>query len=210
MRRSPRRSRFGAGLAAVLSLTACTAEPPRSAQSPAGPPPGVATLGAPAEITTGLSVPWGLTFLPDGSALVSERDSALIKRVPADGGPAQTVGRVPGVVPKAEGVAGSTGTAPIWTVHPDDASPSGMAYAAGSLWIGALGGQRLWQLPVESGRATGAAIEHYRGEYGRIRTVEAAPDGSLWLMTSNTDASTWGGADPKAGDDRILHVAVGG
>jgi glucose/arabinose dehydrogenase len=39
--------------------------------------------------------------------------------------------------PETEGTEGSTGTAPIWTVHPDDASPSGMAYGAGSLWIGA-------------------------------------------------------------------------
>jgi glucose/arabinose dehydrogenase len=83
-----------------------------------------------------------------------------------------------------------------------------MAYAAGSLWIGALGGQRLWQLPVDAARATGEAVEHYRGEYGRIRTVEVAPDGALWLMTSNTDRSTWGGVDPKPGDDRILRVPV--
>src|SRR5690606_40908158 len=47
--------------------------------------------------------------------------------------------------PETEGVAGSTGEPPIATLHPDDASPSGVAYAEGSLWIGALGGQRLWQ-----------------------------------------------------------------
>nr|WP_221381612.1 PQQ-dependent sugar dehydrogenase [Actinoplanes polyasparticus] len=144
----------------------------------------------------------GIAFGPDGTAYASELghrtwDEVNVLRPGADYG-----------WPETEGIAGSTGTAPIWTVHPDDASPSGMAHAAGSLWIGALGGQRLWQLPVDNGRATGEAVEHYRGEYGRIRTVEVAPDGALWLMTSNTDGSTWGGVDPKPGDDRILRVEV--
>jgi hypothetical protein len=38
--------------------------------------------------------------------------------------------------------------------------------------------------------------------------VEVAPDGSLWIVTSNTDRATWGGADLRAGDDRILRVEV--
>ena len=83
-----------------------------------------------------------------------------------------------------------------------------MAHAAGSLWIGALGGQRLWQLPVDDGAATAEAIDHFVGTYGRIRTVEVAPDGALWLVTSNTDRATWGGTDPRPGDDRILRVDV--
>ncbi|MFY1669940.1 PQQ-dependent sugar dehydrogenase [Plantactinospora sp. WMMB334] len=110
--------------------------------------------------------------------------------------------------PETEGIAGSTGEAPIATIHPDDASPSGVAYTGGSLWIGALGGQRLWQLPVGGGAATADPIAHVAGEYGRIRTVEVAPDGSLGIVTSNTDGATWGGTDPRAGDDRILRVEV--
>ncbi len=56
--------------------------------------------------------------------------------------------------PEAEGTDGEGGRPPIFIIHPDDASPSGIAYAAGSLWMGALGGQRLWQLPVDGrGRA---------------------------------------------------------
>jgi glucose/arabinose dehydrogenase/chitodextrinase len=44
--------------------------------------------GAPSgikEISTDWSIPWGMTFLPDGSALVSERDKFTITRVSQDG-----------------------------------------------------------------------------------------------------------------------------
>ncbi|WP_219502850.1 PQQ-dependent sugar dehydrogenase [Nonomuraea ceibae] len=388
-----RRSRSRAAAVAAslaVALSGCSGPPdePVTAPSPPGPspsapspsvsspsaPPGtapagpVATLGEPVELTTGLEAPWGLAFLPDGSALVSERISGEIVRIPAKGGDPRTVGVVPGVHvsseggllgiavsprfatdrtvyasasgqdqnrivaltiagdhgslsvdrvlldgirtadrhhggriavgpdghlwigtgdafepgnaaaddslngkilriavdgsvpednpgsspiyssghrnvqgiafgpdgtpyaselghrtwdevnvlragadygwPETEGIAGSTGQAPIATIHPDEASPSGVAYAEGSLWIGALGGRRLWQLPVEGGAATAEPIDHFAGEYGRIRTVEVAPDGALWLVTSNTDRATWGGTAPRPGDDRILRVEV--
>jgi len=144
----------------------------------------------------------GIAFGPDGVAYASELghrtwDEVNVLRAGLDYG-----------WPETEGVTGDTGEPPIATLHPDDASPSGIAYAEGSLWIGALGGQRLWQLPVDGGGATADPIAHFVGDYGRIRTVEVAPDGSLWIVTSNTDLATWGGTDPRLGDDRILRVEV--
>ena len=110
--------------------------------------------------------------------------------------------------PESEGSDGDLGEKPIVTIHPDDASPSGLAFADDSLWMAGLRGQRLWQIPVANDRATGDPIAHFTGEYGRIRTVEVAPDGSLWLLTSNTDEATWGGTDPRPGDDRLLRVEL--
>jgi glucose/arabinose dehydrogenase len=352
------------GCGATTDPAATSPQVPRTAAAD-GP---VATLGDPVELTTGLRSPWGLTFLPDGSALVSERITAQILRIPAGGGEPAVVGVVPDVNvtseggllgiaaspdfatdrtvyasvsgedqnrivaitiaedyrslavdrvlldgiqtadrhhggrlvvgpdghlwigtgdafepenaaadaslngkilriavdgsipadnpgtspiyssghrnvqgiafgpdgtayaselghrtwdevnvlragrdygwPETEGIAGTTGQPPIATIHPDQASPSGVAYAEGSLWIGALGGQRLWQLPVATGSATGEPVPHLVGQYGRIRTVEVAPDGALWIITSNTDGATWGGTDPRPGDDRILRIDV--
>ncbi|HYO40231.1 MAG TPA: PQQ-dependent sugar dehydrogenase [Nocardioidaceae bacterium] len=84
----------------------------------------------------------------------------------------------------------------------EDASPSGLAFLDGSLWAGALRGGRLWQVPVE-GSGTGRPRDFFVGDFGRLRTVVAAPDGNLWVTTSNRD----GRGDPRSGDDRILVVA---
>jgi glucose/arabinose dehydrogenase len=87
----------------------------------------------------------------------------------------------------------------------DVASPSGLAYVDGSLWMAALRGSRLWRIPVEDDEAAQPEA-YFVGEYGRMRTVAVTPDGDLWLTTSNRD----GRGDPAAEDDRILLVSTGG
>jgi glucose/arabinose dehydrogenase len=82
-----------------------------------------------------------------------------------------------------------------------EASPSGLAYADGALWMAALRGDRLWRIPVD-GQEAGEPQDFLVGEYGRLRTVVVAPDGNLWVTTSNHD----GRGTPQEGDDRILVV----
>jgi glucose/arabinose dehydrogenase len=322
-----------------------------------------ARLGTPHTVASGLNVPWGLAFLPDGDALVSERATGRIKRIPRGGGRARTVMRIPGVArdfgeggllgiavsPRysrdrmiyayytssrdnrvvrfrlggklhtvikgihragnhnggriafgpdgnlyiGTGDAGDRGNAqdrdslngkilrvtrsgkvprgnpfpgspvysmghrnvqglawdrsrrlwatefrqdqhdeinlirkggnygwpvvegqgdtqggrfrnPLVTWTPAEASPSGAAIVGSTLYVGALRGQRLWQVPLR-GANTGNPTAVFEGRYGRIRTVVRAPGGrSLWITTSNRD----GYGDPRSGDDRILSVPI--
>lgn len=87
-----------------------------------------------------------------------------------------------------------------------EASPSGLAFLDGSLWAASLRGQRLWRVPVRSGTrpdSLGRPRDFFVGDYGRLRTVVPAPDGNLWVTTSNRD----GRGNPGPKDDQILLVA---
>jgi len=90
----------------------------------------------------------------------------------------------------------------VWRTS--EASPSGLAFADGHLWLASLRGQRLWRIDVD-GRKASHPVDFFVGRYGRMRTVAVAPDGNLWVTTSNRD----GRGDPRSGDDRILLVAPG-
>lgn len=87
----------------------------------------------------------------------------------------------------------------VWST--DQASPSGLAYTRDALWLAALRGERLWRIDV-SGDQAQRPRGFFVGDYGRLRTVVAAPDGNLWVTTSNRD----GRGEPSARDDRILLV----
>ncbi|MER5585834.1 PQQ-dependent sugar dehydrogenase [Streptomyces asoensis] len=107
--------------------------------------------------------------------------------------------------PTAEGSSGDARFRdPIAQWHTDDASPSGVAYAQGSIWTAGLKGQRLWRVPLKGTAASADPQAFLKGEYGRLRTVVAAGGDRLWVTTSNTD----GRGDPKKGDDRILELKV--
>jgi glucose/arabinose dehydrogenase len=87
---------------------------------------------------------------------------------------------------------------------PDEASPSGLAYADGSLWMASLRGERLWRIDLDGRQVVGEPRAFFTGEYGRLRAIDVAPDGSLWLGTSNTD----GRGEPAGNDDRILRIEL--
>ena len=104
--------------------------------------------------------------------------------------------------PVVEGRAGDDRYVdPVRQWPTSEASPSGIAVAEGSVFMAALGGTRLWQVPLLDGR-TGRPTALMRERYGRLRTVVAAPDGSLWVTTSNRD----GRGAPREGDDRIVRL----
>ncbi|MDO3647006.1 PQQ-dependent sugar dehydrogenase [Nocardia mangyaensis] len=90
---------------------------------------------------------------------------------------------------------------PVLTWSTAEASPSGIAIAGDTLYVAALRGERLWTATVSEDSATDPQ-DFFRDDYGRLRTVEVAPDGALWLTTSNTD----GRGDVRDGDDRIIRI----
>ncbi|MFE7564041.1 PQQ-dependent sugar dehydrogenase [Kitasatospora sp. NPDC057500] len=107
--------------------------------------------------------------------------------------------------PTVEGAAGRPGfTDPVAQWHTGDASPSGIAHAAGSVWMAALRGERLWRIPLDGDRLAAPPQDFLPGAYGRLRTVVADRDGTLLVVTDNTD----GRGDPRPGDDRVLRLTV--
>ncbi|WIB26440.1 PQQ-dependent sugar dehydrogenase [Curtobacterium sp. MCSS17_015] len=105
--------------------------------------------------------------------------------------------------PEVEGTGGEDQgfVDPVQQWSTDDASPSGLAVVGDTVFIANLQGQVLRGVPVDD---PGTAHEYFAGEYGRIRTVLAGPDGTLWFVTNNTD----GRGDPRDGDDRIVQVPL--
>ncbi|WBB62857.1 PQQ-dependent sugar dehydrogenase [Streptomyces sp. WMMC500] len=107
--------------------------------------------------------------------------------------------------PEAEGRENLEGMVdPVVQWATPDASPSGIAYAEGSIWMASLRGERLWRIPLDGTEAAADPQAFFDGEYGRLRTVQRASDGDLLLMTNETDLR----GSPEQGDDRILRLEV--
>jgi glucose/arabinose dehydrogenase len=105
--------------------------------------------------------------------------------------------------PEVEGTGGDPDFVDPQLVWPvDQASPSGLAFADGHLWMAGLRGQRLWRIRVSEDGTASHPRAFLTEDNGRLRTVVTAPDGRLWLTTSNRD----GRGDPAPDDDRIILV----
>jgi hypothetical protein len=64
-------------------------------------------------------------------------------------------------------------------------------------------GQRVQLLSVTGGGTVlGSPQELLTGEFGRLRSLVAAPDGSFWVGTSNQEEA----GRPAPEDDRILRL----
>ncbi|MDU0344850.1 PQQ-dependent sugar dehydrogenase [Microbacterium sp. KSW2-29] len=101
--------------------------------------------------------------------------------------------------PEVEGVGGREGFVdPVQQWAPAEASPSGLAVVDGAVVIANLRGQRVRVVPTAD---LSSSEEYLVGDYGRLRDVVAGPDGTVWVVTSNTDR---GGA----GTDALLRVPL--
>ena len=93
--------------------------------------------------------------------------------------------------PEVEGTGGEPDyTDPVITWKPAEASPSGLLHNDGNLYVASLRGERMWVMLASDPDGT---AEHFLEDGpGRIRDIVAAPDDTLWVLTSN------------GGNDRIL------
>jgi quinoprotein glucose dehydrogenase len=110
--------------------------------------------------------------------------------------------------PRVRGRDHGAYAAPAWLWTPTQA-PSGLAFVSrgGSTWSGhllvaALKGTSLHRLEVR-GRRVVRDSRLLAGRYGRLRAVVEAPDGTIWVTTSNRDTY---GSPVSADDDRVLRV----
>jgi glucose/arabinose dehydrogenase len=110
--------------------------------------------------------------------------------------------------PKVDGT-GSVAklTNPLVTWPTANSSCAGVAVLERTIATACLLGQRLWLVTTTgNGTLLGQPQELLNGEYGRLRALVAAPDGSLWVSTSNTEE---GGA-PRPDDDRLIRLVFTG
>lgn len=102
--------------------------------------------------------------------------------------------------PEVEGTGGEPEYIdPVQQWTPAEASPSAIEIHNDTIYMVALRGQRLWEIPLED---VSASADYLDQEFGRLREVTTAPDGSLWILTNNTD----GVGAPSDGDDLLLRI----
>ncbi len=108
--------------------------------------------------------------------------------------------------PIVEGQGGVAGFVdPVLQWPTSEASPSGLAFVRGTFFMAALRGARLWAIyPAAGSDAAPHAQAWFTNEYGRLRDAVPGPEGTLWILTNNTD----GRGSPQQGDDKLVQVSL--
>ncbi len=84
-----------------------------------------------------------------------------------------------------------------------DSSCAGVAVLERMVATACLLGKRIWLVNTTgNGTQLGQPQAVAVGEYGRLRALVAAPDGSLWVSTSNKEE----GGEPGPDDDRLIRL----
>jgi glucose/arabinose dehydrogenase len=92
--------------------------------------------------------------------------------------------------------------APELTVPAATGPVGGCAVVGFGLFVATLAGKKLLGVPLGGNGDPGTPKSILTNTYGRLRTVEAAPDGALWLTTANRD----GRGTPVPTDDRVIRI----
>jgi glucose/arabinose dehydrogenase len=100
---------------------------------------------------------------------------------------------------------------PLATLTGSESGGAGCSIASSQILIATTTGRSLLTGPLMAASvgaapstptSLGTLLASLTGLYGRLRTVLAAPDGSIWLTTSNRD----GHGSPVPTDDRVIHL----
>jgi glucose/arabinose dehydrogenase len=189
--------------APVVSTSPSTSASATGPSSTTSPPSAPAT----ATIAQDLDVPWGLAFLPDGSALVTLRDEGRLLQVRA-GQPPTVLGAVPGVRPDGEG--GLLGVA---------VSPDFIVDHSIFVYLTAASDNRVVRLTFADGKATEPTVVlrgiPKAGNHNGGR-LAFGPDGFLYVTTGETGVFERDRAvgrrrldpDPAARDEEREHEAA--
>ncbi len=105
--------------------------------------------------------------------------------------------------PVVEGPSGDPRfTNPIASWSPTSTcSPSGIAIRNDLIYVACLAGKRLYRVGLDGQPNEPMLVDRY----GRLRAVTVAPDGSLWILTSNRDGPGVRGENgPVPDDDFVL------
>jgi glucose/arabinose dehydrogenase len=155
--------------------------PSQTAPAPAPRPPGEPAEpgagqqpGDPNVVASGLEVPTGLVVLPDGSAVVGERDTGRLLQVFPDRSPARELMTVTGLDTRGDGGLLGLALSPTY-------SEDGLFYA----YVSSATDNRVVRFPL-GGTPNPVFTGIPRGETHNGGGLLFGPDGHLWVGTGDT------------------------